>query len=270
MRIVSWNMNHWRRTPAARKAAWQFLKQLQPDIALLQEAMPDEEVPFPYLVFRSGGIGKSRPWGSAVVSFSAPAVAITEARSRYSKKPCDLHATFLGSLAIARVGELTVISHYGLIHDSYAVTTVHRQLSDLTPLFDSPLGKRVVLGGDLNLSTQLDEPHRSRHRNLLDRFACFGLVDCLALNRPPRPPLENCPCGDSPCSHVRTQRHGRSRTPWQNDYIFVSKSLRSAVKGCFPLDRGDPDPWQLSDHCPLILDMDIELPNKAVYPIGPP
>ena len=150
---------------------------------------------------------------------------------------------------------LTAISLYGLIDDGYAVTTLHRQLSDLTPLIDSELGSRVVLGGDLNITSQLDEPHRSRHRNIFDRFASLGLVDCLALNRPRRPKLDGCPCADSPCRHVRTQRHKKSTIPWQNDYIYVSQSLAETVQGCFPLDHGDPDPWQFSDHCPIVLEL---------------
>jgi exonuclease III len=38
----------------------------------------------------------------------------------------------------------------------------------------------------------------------------------------------------------------------------VSEPLQTAVKACFPLDHGEPDPRQLSDHCPLILEMDLE------------
>ena len=270
MRIVCWNMNHWRRTPAERKSAWQFLTQLKPDVALLQEAVPGDDTGTANVVFRSQGIGSSRPWGSAVVSFGKPAVAVAEVRSRYSKRPANLHQTLAGSLAIAQVGDLTLISHYGAIENGYAVTTVHRQLSDLTPLFDSSLGRRVVLGGDLNITSQFEEPDRRRHQNVLDRLASLGMVDCLALDRPPRPKLEGCPCTDSPCRHVRTLRHDKSDTPWQKDYIFVSETLAGVVKSCFALDSGDPDPWQFSDHCPVILELSIEMAEPGAAPNGGP
>jgi exonuclease III len=257
MRIVCWNMNHWQRKPAQRKAAWRFLEELRPDVALLQETVPDEAIDPARVVYRKSGIDKFCPWGSALVSYSAPVEPLTEIQSRYSKTAADLHGTFPGSLAIARIEDLTLISFYGVISNGYSLTVVHRQLSDLTPLFDSRFGKRVVLGGDLNISTQLGRPHNRRHRNVLDRFASLGLVDCLALQRPPRPPLEDCPCEDSDCRHVQTHRHNRSQKPWQADYFFVSESLQKKVKSCVALNSGDPNPWRFSDHCPLILELDV-------------
>ena len=132
---------------------------------------------------------------------------------------------------------------------------VHRLLSDLTPLLDSSSTRGVVLAGDLNVSTQWLGPHRVRHRNVLERFATLGLVDCLGLQRPPRPRLEGCPCEDVPCNHVRTQRHPKSPVPWQTDYVFVSESLAPCVVSCSAVDGGEPDPWQFSDHCPLVLEL---------------
>jgi hypothetical protein len=162
----------------------------------------------------------------------------------------------LSPLAVAQTQTgLTLISAYGLIENGYAITTVHRLLSDLTPLFDSTLGKRVVFAGDLNLSTQFPEPSGSRHLNLFQRMNTLGLTDCLALQRPPRTPLANCPCTSTPCLHAQTLRHPRSKIPWQNDYFFISTALTSTVTACFPVDSGKPDPWRHSDHCPLVLEI---------------
>ena len=171
-------------------------------------------------------------------------------------RPAALHRTHPGSVAIATCEDgLTLVSIYGLIENGYAITSVHRQLSDLTPLFDSKLGARVVLAGDLNVTTQFDEPTRSRHRNFLQRLEIFGLIDALSLMRPDRPPLAGCPCNDTPCRHVRTQRHPQSEVPWQNDYCFVSRSMGDAVSACYAHDGGDPAPWTLSDHCPIVLEL---------------
>jgi len=170
----------------------------------------------------------------------------------------SLHRTDPGCLAIADAGKgLVLVSAYGAFDEGYSVTTVHRLLSDLTPLLDNASTRGVILAGDLNLSTQLEAPHRARHRNALERFATLGLVDCLALERPARRRLANCPCEERPCRHVQTHRHPKSPHPWQDDYVFVSESLASRVVSCFGLDGGEPDPWQFSDHCPLVLELNL-------------
>lgn len=66
--------------------------------------------------------------------------------------------TFPGSVAVARVHPpgfrpIVFVSVYSAI-DVHSTTTLLRQVSDLTPLFDSGDWDRVTLGGDLNISTQ--------------------------------------------------------------------------------------------------------------------
>jgi exonuclease III len=193
------------------------------------------------------------------VSFAGPLRKVAEVQSPYGRKGrlTPVARALPGALAVAETDSgLVLVSAYGAFDEGYTVTTVHRLLSDLTPLLDSPLGKRVVLAGDLNLSTQIRPPHRVRHRNALERFATLGLVDCFQLARVGGEPLAGCPCEDEPCRHVRTQRHPRSRVPWQTDYIFVSQALARRVRGCSALDGARPDPWKLSDHCPLVLELE--------------
>lgn len=251
-------MDHWRRRAAKpRAAAWQFLRSLGADFALLQEAVP-MDVPKKQRVYRDEGI-KGRGWGAAVVSFARPIEEIRVARSLYSKstQATDFHKTMPGCVAVADPGKgPLLISIYGVFDEGYTVTTVHRLLSDLTPLLDSSSKRGVVVAGDLNVSTQMAVPHRARHRNVLERFATLGLVDCLALGRPPRAQLQECPCDDTPCRHVQTHRHPRSAVPWQDDYVFVSERLAQRVKRCTVVDSGEPDPWQLSDHLPIVLEVE--------------
>jgi exonuclease III len=254
LKLVSWNMSHWQKTPELRKGAWDYLRSIRVDFALLQETVPPDDLQSQSFVYRQGGIGANRPWGSAVVSFAGPITPVQEAKSRYGNSVSNLHLTFPGSIAIATTEKgFTLVSMYSVMDQGYAITTVHRQLSDLTPLFDSVFGRRVILAGDLNISTQLPEPDRSRHRNAFDRLLTLGLVDAFSLSRPAREPLDGCPCKDLPCHHVQTQRHGRSKTPWQNDYFFVSDILVPKVKACKPLHDGYS--WLLSDHCPIVLEI---------------
>ena len=252
-KLISWNMSHWQKTSTQRTEAWDYLRSLEADFALLQEAVPPADLPPHCCVYRQCGIDANRRWGSAVVSVVGPIEAVLEAKSRHGKVAVGLHMTFPGSVAVAKTSSgFTLVSVYTVMEQGYAITTLHRQLSDLTPLFDSPLGRRVVLAGDMNISTQFPEPDRSRHRNAIERIASLGMVDAFGLDRPPREALAECPCEDRPCRHVQTQRHGRSTIPWQNDYFFISSALASKVKSCRPIHDGYP--WSLSDHCPILLE----------------
>jgi endonuclease/exonuclease/phosphatase family metal-dependent hydrolase len=258
IRFISWNMSHWQRTASQRDAAWAYLESLSPDVAMLQEAVPPERLDKNTYVYRPGGIGPTRKWGSMLVSYLGPVAELTHVRASHSRKAADLQRTYPGSLAIAEIGGLVAGSWYGLIEDGYAITTVHRQLSDLTPLVDSPLGDRLVFAGDLNISSQFKGVDGRRHRNLLERFATLDLVDCLAMNRPARERLANCPCADESCLHVQTQRHPRSAVPWQNDYFFVSKKLAAKVRSCYAVE-GEVA-WHHSGHRPIALELTVKSP----------
>lgn len=258
MRIVVWNMSHWQKSAAERAAAWAWLRDFGTDVALVQEAVPPADV---RSVYRP--IGGTRPWGSAVVGLTTDVVAVGAATGRFNSAPVDLLGTHPGAVAIGAVDfaghSLTLVSMYGLIDDGYADTTVNRILSDLVPLFDDPtLGKRLVLGGDLNITTQWAGPHeryRDWEQATLDRIAAFGLHDCVDRFRE-QGPLEGCDCPDGDgCRHVRTQYHPRSGRPWQNDYVFASDALVGGrhVVSCRVFDN--PAVRSLSGHLPLVVEL---------------
>jgi endonuclease/exonuclease/phosphatase family metal-dependent hydrolase len=145
---------------------------------------------------------------------------------------------------------------YGKIDDGYVST--HRLLTDLLPLLDSSQGKRLIIGGDLNCSTQLPQPYGRIHRNLFERFEVYGLVNLTQATKDQRPPLDDCPCEEpSDCGHVQTHRHSRSDKPWQDDYIFASQDLARRVTSCEVVDEGSPSPWEFSDHCPVVATFDL-------------
>jgi endonuclease/exonuclease/phosphatase family metal-dependent hydrolase len=138
---------------------------------------------------------------------------------------------------------------YGL---SYSVTAIHRMLSDLTALIDSRTRRArsvpLVLGGDLNVSTQVTGPDRERHAGALRRFAELGLTDAW-LESPDKEPAPDCDCTVAPdCGHVRTHRHNRSARPWQLDHLFANRALR--LTSC--RTAIDTATWDLSDHAPVI------------------
>jgi hypothetical protein len=237
-------MDHWKRSRDLHGQAWTFLEgTVRADIALVQEATPLGRGSA--VVFRHGGIHDDRVqppknlgWGSAVISYGPALRTVEYANSPYSPKPTPVLRTFPGAVAIAEVvrePSLIVVSAYGVIDHGYAESTVHRMLSDVTPLIDERRCRGIIVAGDLNITTQWSEKHKSflrgrheehirRHRNLFDRFEALGLHNVVVRTTPG--PLEGCDCrAADDCQHVQTQRHRTSAFPWQNDYIFLSEDL---------------------------------------------
>jgi exonuclease III len=272
VRIVTWNMDYWLRSAEQRAAAWDYLRsRIRPDVALVQEAVPPE-LPG-QVVFRAGGLLDDRRgaprdlgWGSAVVAFGLDLRSIEQATNPFTTQSSPLLRTFPGSVAIAEIDgadPLVVISVYGLIERGYADTTVHRILSDLQPLIDERRGRRIMLAGDLNITTQWSVKHRgslhgmhevclARDRNVFDRFAALGLHNIVERDAPG--PLDGCDCSaGEACRHVRTQRHRNSSFPWQNDYVFVSADLLARSPTVEVLD--EEAAWNLSGHCPVVIDL---------------
>lgn len=118
-------------------------------------------------------------------------------------------------------------------------------LSDLTHLFHGKLRKgglpKVILGGDLNASIQLDAKQGDdSHRIFFQRLEDFGLVDCQGSFTSERP---------------RTLRHAKSDFPWVNDYIFASESLAKKVVSCQVIEL--PEMLDLSDHNPVVVTFNL-------------
>jgi exonuclease III len=152
------------------------------------------------------------------------------------------------------------VSLYGRLR--YADQSVLRAASDLLPIFDTPLGERVVLAGDLNIHTHSDNvAERRRAGPILALLESFGLRDLVRqakgkglLTQGSQAHLERCPCGLQDCSHVRTHRH-QHHAPGRmanNDYIYATEELAGRL-GSLTILNGDDDPsWHHSDHAPMI------------------
>jgi exonuclease III len=249
LKVATWNMGHWQHLKKADEA-WNYLGQIiDPDIALVQEAKPVSKG-FGFIgkalkrsnhiayseavVWRK--IGKNRNWGSGVLTKDLPIREVTFENS------------YPGCLVAAEVmlpdnSLLTAISLYGIIDEcGYSITTLHRMLSDLTPLLAGFMGKRrILIGGDFNASTQYDEKQPGEsHRIFFERLKNFGLVDCLSRFQ---------------AGHVQTLRHVRSNYPWQNDYIFAFQDLADKLQSCEVIN--DHTTYELSDHNPVVAVFDL-------------
>ena len=257
LRVIVWNI-------ANKKRAWDALDRLEPDICLLNEAIvPSERQGVWSLEGTVGRDGRTRRWTAAVVS-TLPSFRISDARPqwRHSKRNVPFHCSRPGSWAAASVttgvGAVTSISLYGLM-DELSDASVHRSLSEISPVIDDPRYKKfVLLGGDLNTGTQWPkgEAFNERDRNVLGRIEARGLIDCLRKTRVAGR-LAGCHCIDGDgCEHVRTRRDPKRPTvPYQTDYLFASRSLADRLMACEALATEE---WfAISDHAPILADFRV-------------
>jgi endonuclease/exonuclease/phosphatase family metal-dependent hydrolase len=255
LRVVSWNMNHWRqpsRPIDTRAAGWAYLlHELRADVALLQETVPPRGIDGS-VIYRE--IADYRPWGSAIYARPGlPLEQIWAVATPYSRRRFPLANTFPGSVAVGEVAlegiaPLTFVSVYNVI-DVYAQTTLLRTVADLTPLFDSSHGSRVVLAGDLNVGlTTTSEYDLRRGSAILGALKALGLEAATDVAQTRPASIDSCRCGNGgQCHHLPT---------WNGmelDHAFVSPSLGDQVVGIYhdeeAVRRG------LSDHTPLVLDL---------------
>lgn len=262
--IATWNMNHWQRKPDQRADAWAYLKNVvAPDVALVQEAVPPEDLtssvyqPFP---------STHRQWGTAIAVFNPTLQVAPIPRREVTPylEAGEIEDSQPGTSAVAEITcpdgtQLVVASVYGAIEKAgsgtgYATTTVHRVLSDLTPLLDSSRQRRpVIMGGDLNCSTQIEGPDRAAHHALFARLEAFGLTDWFAQGASERESISDCFCASAgECAHQRTLRHNNdpNSRPWQVDYVFSHHVDASATR-LTVIDESAG--WALSDHAPIKL-----------------
>ena len=274
MRIVTWNMNHSQRSDKQRKMAWDYMQaELKAELALVQEAVPP---PTANAVYRP--IHDTEPqwrWGSAVVAFGAgvglrPRKRLPLDRCSHMKSVAadELPDSLPGACAVADVldstgrVQLTAISLYGQWQlrpgsksSVDASPRLHRMLSDLTGVFASRAA--VVVAGDWNISTQGAKSTDYEAAAVFARLRAWRMADCIAHTRRTRPPSTGCKCPDGDaCSHVQTYRHLNKSDggPTQFDYAFVSEGLLPTLK-CRVVH--DHDAWALSNHCPIVIDIDL-------------
>jgi endonuclease/exonuclease/phosphatase family metal-dependent hydrolase len=229
-------MNHWQQSATSREAAWEYLKhRISPDIALLQEFVPeDKKGNFHY---RHNSFGGRMTWGTTVVSFID------------NLSPIEFFVTHQGSVTSAHLtstpsGEdMAFVSIYGIIENGRATPNLHHVLSDITPLLLGDFGiKSIIIGGDFNTSTQWEMNNKRwpglTPSLLFDRIKDFGLVNVT---------------GHFLGNHVQTYRAKQGDFPWQNDYLFVSGGLLEKISKCEVLDNEEIR--GLSDHNPILIEL---------------
>lgn len=243
--IVTWNMAHWTHRKYS-EAAWNYLlNDIDADFILCQEAVRPEVLEgddnFIWHKTRAG-----KEWGTGIYSKK-----YTLSQEPDESIPCWSREKFNEFCVVANSKventELTLISLYGRLDPiqktGYSIPNLHRILSDLTGIFNGHFGKRnIVLGGDFNASEQYDCVQKnSSHRLFFERLEDFKLEDSFKLN------------GNE--DYVQTLRHNRSKVGWQNDYIFISRSISKKFEDCMVIDNEEIG--KCSDHNPVIVTLDL-------------
>jgi hypothetical protein len=261
LRVGTWNLNRQAR-------CWDELPSLvdreRLQVVLVQEAVRPATIPDEWRIAPSTPewttLGRKPEFTTAVVC--------TDPELGFEPVPMStlheglLHYTFgtsqPGTYTVAEVrprtaDPLLVVSTYGLFEglegDRSSHTTLHRVLSDLEILINSPRGQRLILGGDLNSGTQPFDRYLPAHELLWKRFEQLGFRNLIADFAPG--PLAGCSCnlGDA-CRHVRTQKfRGDSTNAWGADYILSRSGL--VARTCRALNDIPDDQW-VSDHCPVV------------------
>lgn len=255
-------MDHWKRSDEARGRAWSCLRALDIDVALLQESVLRDDIDRDKIVYRP--IGGTRPWGNAVVALNSCALReVQTVGTKYSPRTFSMLGTVPGALIVAtqtleNIGNITFVSIYGVI-DVYAQTSMLRLVADLIPLFDSPAGEHVVLGGDFNITTCGEQNPREgrRYAAILQAVESLGLVNLASKvefpNRPPSP--DRCACRAMPCRHIATYRGKEDGPPVsQLDYLYATSALAAQ---CRAVRLADNETRGLSDHVPLIAEFEF-------------
>jgi len=261
--VIVWNMQH-------NETNWALLRpgnELAADIHLLCEARSPPRDISAIGQWRTVGLADALPldrpvtreWSTVVAATSGPTFITDARRAReYKDRPLlPFKPSRPGTWTAARVkvGRLTVtaIALYGLL-DEMSDASVHRSLSEISPIFDHRVyGRHLLLGGDFNIFAN-PRPHdraRERHLSVLTRLEAYGLVNCLdGFKRPLKDAREDpCPCGVAGCRrHWRTFRKSLSAPgpAYQEDFLFASRAMAAIPRECSVL-KFQPS----SDHAPV-------------------
>ena len=280
VKIVCWNMK-WN---SNRDRAWALLRDMDADIALLQEARkPPSSVsdwaevnPGPWRI--AGRSGRSVQWRSAVARLSDRVdVEWINAKSIEEAGSYEFAVSRPGTLAAAIVtpkggSPLIVASmyaawenytrHSGRSSATLAASSLHRMISDLTRLVGHRT--RMIAGGDLNIyRRKSDRPtpwawpdgFAMHYGTVFDRMAAIGLpfVGPQAPHgRQPTNPRKR--ETDDVLTFYTPQEGKPEKATQQLDFVFATRNIanRVAVRALNEVEE-----WGPSDHCRIL----IELPD---------
>lgn len=273
MRLISWNI-------AQHRVGWDGIADQDADIALLQEvSAPPSDCPVEVLPPERTAwstAGWQRGWRTAIARLSSH-VELAERPTAPISAPQDgIVVSRPGSLTVADVIvggtiKFTAVSMYaawesppGRDRPIYADGSAHRILSDLSAIVTSPSRHWVIAAGDLNIvygyGEHGDGYWADRYTTVFDRAERMGLRFVgpqytdggQATQAEPWP--DELPRDSRNVPTYHTNRSDPAGATRQLDFVFVSAPLEKYVQ---TTALNTPDEWGLSDHCRIVIDVDL-------------
>jgi len=266
VRVVSWNC----RRATARSGVWDYLLELSPDLALLQEVSGiPKHIERQYAIFQLYPLGKNglpQKFTSAIlvrgsignpITLQGPAPWVDDELRRFAGNLISVglkpdHGPRLKAICVYSPPWPVDQSRLAGVDVSPVRLTQNRDVwvgdllwAALTSLKPEPRDPWII-GGDFNLCETFDAWRGGPrgNREYLDRMGRLGLVDCLRYAKGALTPT------------FRTHRGGTITA--QIDYLFVTDLLRASLVSCDTGPRQRVFEGRLSDHLPIVADFAIK------------
>ena len=259
MRVLCWNLGvafgRWRDEPTLHDRAWQWIAAVEPDLAFLQETLPPAWaldrwtiVLGPHRFFASALVAQDRvPLHELVVPADGPLDRFGSYLATGELRLVDGTPVLVSSVHTpARVAPAW--AHPGLDPESLARMTVgvpwlnDVAFAGLRELVD---GRRFVIAGDWNTSRWCDTDGvpAPDGQEFFDRASAAGWID-VSLD---------------PDGHELKSWFGSTNPRFsQLDHVFVDAETARAARS-FTIDPDPAETLGLSDHAPLLLELDLDL-----------
>ena len=255
MRIATWNLKQAVAPKKPLPDLWEWAeKTIDPDIIVLTEArVPKTGLPSGWSAhFREGGIGPRRSWGTIVAGRGLTLERVTYVTNGRKRYPLDNY--FPGTMIVTDViknGKLwaTVVGMHSLCIDPQGEKdydgshTTQQILDDLDLLLRSGRD-RIIAAGDLNLHPD----------NCSYDFQDIGLVDLVKATSKNHPDLPNAIGGSLLWTHKNG--NGPNSAVQQIDYIFATPNLIRRTPNVYGGVSSFSDAWTMSDHAPVVAEID--------------
>lgn len=224
MRVVSWNL-------AKRgRETWDYLWTLDPDIALVQEAVLPTRLPEGYRVLWTEALPTAK-WGSAVLSRLGDLELIW--------KEWRGGAMVIAQGSIPSIGAVSI----GSVHARVKRDGVIRALRESFDAMRPHLRERFILGGDFNTARAAAEAWpKYGHGEFWSDLDTWGFRDSYYMVHG---------------VEVQSFWRARLRTKLMDDHILTDAETAGLLKDCVLLDT--PQIRALSDHGPVVADFALEV-----------
>jgi len=263
VKILCWNLGaaagRWRDEPELHERAWHWVAAVDPDIAFLQETCPPdwararwEVLTLPFHFWASALVARQGT-GLRVVAPPADGV-LSKAGSYHSFAELDLgsgDSVFLASVHTSP-HEAPPWGHRGYRRRAIARPSVGKPWWNdvaFAGLHELVEGRRFLIGGDWNTSRYVDAAGvpTPAGAEFFERAATLGWTEVSL---------------DADGREGKTWYGSRNPRPHQPDHVFADAVTAGLVRS-FRIDPYPVEAHGLSDHAPLVLELDLEPAGPA-------